>query len=357
MLVLLALAPNSNAAGELAVLSPQRSSSPSLDLTVSRENILQPHPSELDFAAEEDNMTLDSADFSALSDEEGLGSVSSSNPSSPGGYLRQTSLSEVAARLADSLSGVLDFVSETLSVTATEEDAQTSPQAAVPRPDQAASAADRLIHHQNRFSSAHLDSVTGFSVSAESVDISAVATVPSDTRLAAQQLRGPSHTVATLLQPSSTHHYRASDADTVASQSVVHSSSAIAVPLLCNVSSDASTYDSLADLASQTATRLGQRAAAAQPLPAAALAAPSGVATTDTLSTELSRSFMLSERALAAAFPMPHRAPFPVPQMEATVLTPAMSSLIGQSHGASSQPSVQLGTAVWQAATASGILT
>lgn len=50
-----------------------------------------------------------------------------SDPSSPGDYLRQTSLSEVAARLAASLSGVLDSVSETLSVTATEEDEQNFP--------------------------------------------------------------------------------------------------------------------------------------------------------------------------------------------------------------------------------------
>lgn len=288
-----------------------------------------------------------------------MDSATSSDPSSPEGYLCQSSLSEVAARLADSLSGVLDSVSETLFVTATEEDAQTSPQAAGQRPNQAGSAADRLMYNQNRSSSAHLDSVTGLSVSAESADISAVATVPSDTWLAAQQLRGQSHTTTTLLQPSSTYHYRASDAatDTDTPQSAVHSASKVAAPLLCNESSDASPYDSLADLASQTATRLGQRAAAAQPLPAVALAAPSVGATTDTLSTELSESSMPSERALAAAFPMPHRAAFPVPQMHATVLPPAMSSLTGQRHGVRSQPDVQPGTALRQAATASGILT
>lgn len=70
---------------------------------------------------------LQASDFSlSPSSDGGSSSANLSNPSELRGYPHQTSLSQVAARLAASLAGVLDSVSETLSVTAAEEDVQTS---------------------------------------------------------------------------------------------------------------------------------------------------------------------------------------------------------------------------------------
>ena len=89
-------------------------------LATSKEVSDQPHQaaslSNLSMTADEEEEG--SANLSLTPSEEGIGSADFSQFPSPGGYLQQTSLSEVAARLAASLSGVLDSVSETLSVTA-----------------------------------------------------------------------------------------------------------------------------------------------------------------------------------------------------------------------------------------------
>lgn len=252
------------------------------------------------------------------SSDEGSGSFSNLSPRSIyDGYREHSSLSEVAARLAASLSGVLDSVSETLSVTATEEDAWASLQAAVPSSDQATAVAGRHTQNQGGSSLARpliSADVTSSAVHAESDELSAV---QPNASAAMQPVGEQSSTVPLLSNSSRSSPYGIQTAP--ASSRVDHLSAvwhqasdtgtdSTAEALIRNTAPEASvSVPSLADTAAQTAERIARRADASMALCATAPTASEGFAS-GLSSSLLSSSPSLSEKALAAAFPVPHAA-------------------------------------------------
>ena len=290
------------------------------------------------------------ADFSLTSSEEELGSADFSQFSSPRAALQQSSLSEVAARLAASLSGVLDSVSETLSVTAAEEDVQASAPAASQAFSAIGAAAAEMsshMHDQGRPPSAqHPHDRAESSFDSISADNTHAASLPTDMSRSTRQTLQPPHKAAVSADLSAGLKASDTSTDITAQASMMVPSSEAVRQRASYAGTDTAVPVSVGSLASE---RLGQRAVAAMALPAAAPSTSSMGITAKPELTELS-SNPSSERVLAATFPIPHATAAvakPAAAMAGAtgVAQPTVAMSTGQGQSWDAQPIMHLRTA------------